>query len=139
MPRIRGLISDLTIRIIRIIWYSYKVKKLNIDEYFMSNNLITVKDIVCDKIQKGKSFSFIIKKVIDKHPHSKINESQIKFYVNLLFKLGVIDAEHKAKYIRPVRGRPITNPNEHIKIIKKPHAKNKKLSISDEIQAYNNI
>ncbi len=69
------------------------------------NQLFTVKEIVCVNIQKGIEVPAIIKRVKSKLPQSKINAAQVKFYVNFLFKNGIIDMEQKSQYVGK-RGRP---------------------------------
>jgi len=73
----------------------------------MSNKspTITVKEIVCKGIQEGDEIPTIIKRVKNRIPHSRVNEGQIKFYVNYLFINEIIDMEQKAQYVGG-RGRP---------------------------------
>ncbi len=69
----------------------------------MSN--ITVKEIICENIQRGVEIPTIIKRVKKKLPLSKVNAGQVKFYANYLFNLEIISLEQKAKYVGK-RGRP---------------------------------
>ena len=66
---------------------------------------VTVKAIICRGIQEELEISAIVKRVRAKIPESRVNKGQINVYVNFLFKQGIIDAEHKAKYVGK-RGRP---------------------------------
>ena len=85
---------------------------------------ITVKEIVCENIQKGIEVPTIVKRVKNRIPDSRINAAQIKFYVNYLFKHGIIDTEQKAQYVGK-RGRPEV-------IIKKIE---KRITITDKLKS----
>lgn len=67
---------------------------------------VSVKSVIEDGIQKGKTVKFILGQVAKKCPESKADESHVRFYANKMVRDGSLEAEvAQDKYGCGKRGR----------------------------------